>query len=68
MKRQFGLLTSSNRLILYGQEISNMISIKFNSVLDIQERSSSTLYTMFGTLLEKPQERHNIFYSEKLNE
>jgi hypothetical protein len=68
MKKRFGLLTSSNHLILYDQEISNIISIKFNSVLHIQELSSSTRYIMFGTLLEKPQERRNIFYSEKLNE
>jgi len=58
MKTRFGLLTSSNHLILYGQEISNIISTKFNSVLDIQELSSSTWCAVFGTLLEKTQERH----------
>jgi hypothetical protein len=67
MTTRFGLLTSSNHLILFGQEISNKIYIKFNSALYIQELSSSTWYTLFGTLLEKAQEEHNIFYSEKFN-
>jgi len=56
MKTRFVLLTSCNHLILYGQEISNIISIKFHSVLDIQELSSSTWCAVFGTLLQKAQD------------